>query len=409
MSDETHGAAHVTRWIRNSAHPLATVDADESLADLAALADRADGTVVVGVGATTRAGHELSATAHRILRFFVETQGFRALALLDDASVVAAMDDYARTGAGDVRTILADAWVPWRTAETLAVLEWAREFNKAHPHDPVRLFGLTPEAAKPAHYDRVTRFVETVAPQRIAELKSHYDPIVTAHRLGEHIQRANGTHPGRPFSGHAEDALALVESLPGAADAPEILEAARLIVRYHHNSTASGRRDFAAESADAARRIVDWHDRTGHRIVYWEGVSNTAVARELTVAAMAQRFPTTGYLLRDHFGSGYLSVAITFHHGNARADLAVPAPPAGFADTVLDQPELGNYLLDLRGAPAGAVRQWLHRPAELRLIIGTYSPDRDADHHISGAGLSDWFDVVVHIRTITPTRSLAEP
>ncbi|MFR9768096.1 erythromycin esterase family protein [Nocardia sp. SC052] len=409
MSDETHDSAHVTRWIRDCARPLATLDADGSLMDLAALADRADGTVVVGVGATTRAGHELSVTAHRILRLFVETLGFRALALLDDESVVAAMDEYARTGAGDVRAILGDAWVPWRTAETIAVLEWAREFNRAHPHDPVRLFGLAPEAAKPAHYERVTRFVEKVAPQRKADLGSHYDPIVTAHRLGEHIQRANGAHPGRPFADHAQDALTLVESLPGAAGAPEVLDAARLIVRYHESSTASGRRDFAAESVDAARRIVDWHDRTGHRIVYWEGVSNTAVARELTVAAMSQRFPNTGSLLRDRFGTGYLSVALTFHHGNVRADLAVPAPAEGFADTVLDQPELGSYLLDLRTAPAGAVRQWLHRPAKLRLIIGTYRPDRDVDHHIAGAGLGDWFDVVLHIRTITPTHSLAQP
>ncbi|MBF6468525.1 erythromycin esterase family protein [Nocardia beijingensis] len=407
MSDESHDAANVAHWIRDFAHPLAPVGADGPLADLAVLADRAGDAVVVGIGTTTRAGHELSATAHRLLRLSVETLGFRALALLDDESVVAAMDDYARTGAGDPRAILGEAWVPWRTAETLAVLEWARQFNVAHPHDPLRLFGLAPEAAKPAHYEHVARFVEAVAPQRIEDLRSRYETIVTAHQVGEHIQRANGTHPGRPFSGHAAEALTLVESLPGAADAPGVLDAARLIARYHANSTASGRRDFAAESADAARRIADWHDRTGHRVVFWEGVSNTAVARQLTVAAMAQRFPSTGLLLREHFGSGYLSVAITFHHGSVRAGLAVPAPSADFVDSVLDQPGLGNYLLDLRTAPAGAVQQWLHRPGKLRLLIGTYDPTHDTDHHITGAGLGEWFDIVLRIRTITPTHSFA--
>ncbi|MGO4617592.1 erythromycin esterase family protein [Nocardia sp. 2YAB30] len=406
MSYETRNAAEVTHWIRDAAHPLATVEADGAPADLAPLADRAGDAVVVGVGTTTRAGHELSATAHRILRILVESKGFRALALLDDESVVGAMDEYVRTGAGDPRAILSDAWVPWRTAETLAVLEWARNFNRAHPRDPLHLFGLTPADAKLSHYAQVARFVETVAPQRVGDLRSHYDPIMTAHRLGEHIQRANGTHPGRPFADHAKDALTLVESLPGAADTPDILDVARLILRYHENSTASGRRDFAAETADAARRIVDWHDRTGHRIVYWEGVSNTAVAQQLTLAAMSQEFPTTGSLLRNRFGIGYLSVAITFHHGNVRADLAVPEPAEDFADTVLAQPELGNYLLDLRTAPAGAVQRWLRRPAKLRLIVGTYSPDRDTDHHIAGAGLGDWFDIVLHIRTITPTHSL---
>ncbi|MEU2120920.1 erythromycin esterase family protein [Nocardia niwae] len=200
-------------------------------------------------------------------------------------------------------------------------------------------FGLAAEAAKPSHYEHVARFVETVAPRRIGELRAHYDPIVTAHGVGEHIQRANGTHPGRPFSDHAADGLALVESLPGAAEAPGVLDAARLIVRYHKNSTASGRRDFAAESA---------------------------------------------------------------------ADLAVPPPSADFADTVLGRPGLGDYLLDLRTAPAGAVRQWLCRPGKLRLLIGTYDPTRDTRHHITGAGLGDWFDIVLRIRTITPTHSLAE-
>ncbi|MGW4773220.1 erythromycin esterase family protein [Nocardia sp. NPDC004278] len=407
MSYPAPDAAEVMQWIRDTAHPLDMVEADGPLADLEVLADRAAGDVTVaGIGMTTRAGHELSATAHRILRILVEQKGFRALALLDDVAVIAAIDEYARTGVGDPRKLLDDVWVPWRNSETLAVLEWARAFNRAHPDDPLRLFGLTPEAAKPAHYGQVTAFVRTVAPDRLGELSSHYDPIVTAHRLGEHIQRANGTHPGRPFVDYARDALTLVESLPGAADMPAVLDAARLIVRYHEFSTASGRRDFAAETADAADRIADWHDRTGHRIVYWEGVSNTAVADRLTLAAMLQEFPTTGSLLRKRFGTGYLSVVVTFHHGQVRADMVIPAPAKDFADTMLDLPERENYWLDLRNPLAGAVQRWLQEPAKLRLVIGTYDPDRDADHYIGGAGLGEWFDILLRIRSITPTHSL---
>jgi erythromycin esterase len=42
----------------------------------------------------------------------------------------------------------------------------------------------------------------------------------------------------------------------------------------------------------------------------------------------------------------------------------------------------------------------------VRLIIGTYRPDRDADHHIAGAGVGDWFDILLRIRTVTPTHRL---
>ncbi len=230
---------------------------------------------------------------------------------------------------------------------------------------------------------------------------------MSAHRLGEHIQRANGTHPGRPFADHARDALALVRSLPDAE--PAVTDAARLIVRYHELSTASGRRDFAAEAADAARRIADWHQNTGHRIVYWEGASNTAVAERLELVAMSQQFPTTGFLLRTRFGTGYLSIAVTFHAGELRPNLAAPAPSADFADSALDLPEHTGYLLDLRTAPAGPVRRWPHRPTRLRLIIGTYDPAHDTDHYIAGAGLGDWFDILLRIRTITPTHPLGAP
>jgi erythromycin esterase len=406
MTQRKSEAVEVAEWLRNTVRPFDVPHDDRSPGALPALADSMEDVVVAGIGMTTRAGHEVSVTAHRVLRTLIERKGFRALALLDDETVVAALDGYTRTGQGDPRELLGAAWVPWRNTETLAVLRWIREFNRAHPDDPVRLFGLTPEAAKPAHYTQVCDFVAAVAPDRLDDLRAHYDPIISAHRVGEHLQRAGGTHPGRPFVGHARDALALVESLPWAADGPAALEAARLIVRYHQFSTASGRRDFAAEAADAADRITAWHERTGQRIAYWEGISNTAVAPRLTIAAMSQEFPTTGFLLRKRFGAGYLSLAIGFHTGELRADLTVPAPSAEFADSALDHPDHAGYLLDVRTAPPGPVQRWLHQPTRVRLIIGTYRPDRDADHHIAGAGVGDWFDILLRIRTVTPTHHL---
>ncbi|WP_280361181.1 erythromycin esterase family protein [Nocardia wallacei] len=402
MAHREFDTDEVTEWIRGAAQPFDGPASDAPLP----CNDRIGDAVVVGLGTATRAAHEISVLAHRILRELVERQGFRALALLDDETVVAALDDFVRGGNGDPAALLRTAWVPWRTTETLAVLDWARTFNRAHPDDPLRLFGLTSEAAKPLHYALVSDFVAHAAPERLGELRAHYDPIITAHRLGEHIQRADGTHPGRPFAEHARDALALVESLPGSTD---VLDAARLILRYHESSLAAGGRDLAAEAVAAADRIAAWHDATGQRIVYWEGLSNTVVAERLTVSALAQEFPTTGYLLRKRFGADYLSVGLTFHEGHLRAHLTVPAPASEFADAVLDIPEHDGYLLDLRTPQPDSVRRWLHRPARLRLIVGTYRPDRDADHHISGAGLGDWFDLLFRVRTVTPTQPLDPP
>ncbi|GAA3080809.1 hypothetical protein GCM10020000_78340 [Streptomyces olivoverticillatus] len=119
-------------------------------------------------------------------------------------------------GEGSAESALDGAWRPWRTAEMAAALEWIRAFNEEHPDDPVRIFGVKPMQAQDADYDAVLEHVRESAPERLAEVASHLDPIRTAHRIDEHVQRARGTHPGRPFAEHARDALALIRSLPGA-------------------------------------------------------------------------------------------------------------------------------------------------------------------------------------------------
>lgn len=68
--------------------------------------------------------------------------------------------------------------------------------------------------------------------------RSHLAPIRTAHHTAEHVQRARGIHPGRPFADHARDALALIRSLPDADHDDGILTRMRLIVDFHERSIA---------------------------------------------------------------------------------------------------------------------------------------------------------------------------
>ncbi|WP_433098353.1 hypothetical protein [Streptomyces sp. CA-250714] len=35
-----------------------------------------------------------------------------------------------------------------------------------------------------------------------------------------------------------------------------------------------------------------------------------------------------------------------------------------------------------------------------------YDPAEDPAHHLSGGGLSDWFDALVHVREVGPARLL---
>jgi erythromycin esterase len=103
-----------------------------------------------------------------------------------------------------------------------ATLEWIRAFNQDHPNDPLRIFGVKPVQAQPADYDAVLDHVRRSAPERLAEVASHLEPIRTTHHTDEHVQRARGTHQGRSFVDHARDAIEHL-AVASLADAFDVL------------------------------------------------------------------------------------------------------------------------------------------------------------------------------------------
>ena len=185
----------------------------------------------------------------------------------------------------------------------------------------------------------------------------------------------------------------------------EILEAVRWIrARNERNPSDRVRVVHVAEQPrqamrqlvggeDIERRLADttiaWHEQTGHRIVYWGGLAHTANG--------VANGRNAGSHLRERFGSGYVSIALTFHHGSLPS--IVDDPPADYVEAVLGAVDLEAYLLEIHGSWTEPVREWLDAPAKTRLIgPGT--------HELLGTSLRDWFDFVIHSRLVTPARSL---
>ena len=148
-----------------------------------------------------------------------------------------------------------------------------------------------------------------------------------------------------------------------------------------------------AGGEDIERRAADitiaWHEQSGHRIVYWGGLAHTA--NGLATGSNA------GSHLRERFGSGYVSIALTFHHCSLPSP--VDDPPPDYVEAVLGAVDLETYLLKIHGNWLEPVREWLDAPAKTRLIgPGT--------HELLGPSLRAWFDFVVHSQRITPAGSL---
>ncbi|MBF4997609.1 erythromycin esterase family protein [Nocardia sp. BSTN01] len=307
----------VTQWVEQHARPLSASDPEQPLTDPAALRQMIGAARVVALGAATRDAHELSVTAHRILRFLVQHSGFRSLLLEGDDATSAALDEYVRTGIGDPRALLTEARSFWRTEEILEVVAWIRRYNELHPDDPVRIAHPEPEG-------RVT------------------------------------------------------------AESGDLGDIERML----------------------ADNVIRWHADTGHKMVYWGGTTHTVAAAARNVLLGEQRFihRSAGGHLRQHFGAGYLSVGLTFDHGSTGHTF--PSPPADFAEAVLGRVDLDVYLLDLRTPAPDSVRTWLTEPAKTRVIGPVYDPENDAAFHLSGGSLGEWFDLVVHHRTVTSIRPL---
>lgn len=392
------------RWVRDYAHPLTALDPEAPLTDLEPLRHMLRHATVVGLGASTRGAHELSVLDHRVLKFLVEEMGFRSLALEEDWTKGIQLDEYVRTGKGDPRALMADAWPPWRTEELLDALRWMRSYNRQHPEDPLRFAGLDFMTVNSLAYDAVTGYVRRTAPDRLAELEAHYVLLRPTGEIAGHVEWYRSQPDKQPLVDHARLAYDLVDGLPARDGHALARQHARAVVSFYEYH-ALGSLAYAEQRM--AENVILWHDHTGHKIVYWGGMAHTANGNPRTVSSpgdppTAER--SAGSYLRDHFGEGYASIGLTFGHGSV--PYPVPAPPPEFADAVLGAAGMDTYLLDLHAPQPRAVQAWLDAPAKLRLIGPGYNPEYDSAHHMSGGSLADWFDVIVHAREVTPIRPL---
>jgi erythromycin esterase len=372
--------------------PLSETALDE-LADTIAT-----GATIVGLGESTRFAHETFDVRDQLFRRLARRHGFRALALQDNASVGATLDAYVTGGAGTAASALEDAWRPWRTVEMAAALDWIRAYNQDHADDLIRIFAIRPAQAVPADYDAILGHVRRTAAHRLAELAAHLKPIRSAHEMDEHVQRARGLHPGRPFTEHAHDALAIVEQLPDNA----VLAKMRSIVDFHERSVA-GRDNYAGDAQVWAQTIIDNQRRTGCRMAYWDAIAHTSAAPvSLGLTPRRGPQPTAGSLLRRQHHTRYVSVAIGFHHGDLGV-ATVPQPSPDWLDAQLGDAAQPAHWLDLRGSELH--RRW-DGPAKLRVISGVYDAARDDAEYLAVTSLPEAFDVLVHLRRVSPVRGL---
>jgi len=416
-TDEATIQAEVVEWVRQYGLPLSTADPTESLKDIAPLAEMVGDALVVGIGPSTYGGHEQFTQTHRVIRVLVEKLGFRTVATEEDWDVACDLDRYVRTGEGDLDLLLKGTGVPWRVRETRDLLEWIREFNQT-ADEPVRFVGVGVIDTRAPLYDEVTAYVEATAPDRLVELKEHFDLLRPT--SPEHVRWFIGQVKDKDrYVEHARAALALVESLPAGDDHAWNVQQTRQIVafyeHYAYHLVDDGYRDLKM-----AENLHWWQDHTGHRIAYWSTNAHSVRSEALTINVPPRgtlTFKPTGGHLAELFGDAYFSLGITFTGGTVNSGWGlppftsrpIPAPPQSteFVERSFHNYGSPRYLLKLSGNIPPVVREWLNRPVKARVIGSICAADQPADeYYLTGGSLVQWYDALIHEKELTPTEIL---
>ncbi|MFE5714398.1 erythromycin esterase family protein [Streptomyces sp. NPDC056501] len=403
------------RELARSAHPLT---------DLRPL-DRMIGSAkVVGIGEATHSSGDFFAAKHRIFEHLVEKRGFTTFALEANWSTGLLVDEWVRTGRGDIRAIMRDEFQEsyrlWNTEEYLDLFRWMRKHNRLHPGHQVRFMGNDLGYAGPNVFEAVTSYVARTSPELLPRFRELYRESRPSGEV-EAWMKAYMVKPlpeRRRMAADVNRALALLEEQkPGTGRAAR--EAHTWAVQHARAIAQVGTEfshDIFSETGAAAAMLyrdrvmaentVWWQRQTGDRIVL--SAHNGHVGY---VTPKPDQYPRLqGAFLRDALGRDYVSVGATFGQGSFNAHdteaagepLRVftvgPLGPGSHADT-LDRVSPAPFYLDLRRTTPAA-RDWLDVPRPA-LHIGTAYPWSDT---VVPFRLPASYDLLVHFPRVSAAR-----
>ena len=390
-------------WLRARGAAL-----DSSLAPLEALARKV---TVVGIGEATHGSREFGDLRLRLTRHLVERFGYRIIAIEGSVSRLAALDRYAR---GEVATrdsivpILESGWIGRRTLREL--VGWLRQWNDAHPGDPVRLVGLDPQDNALARRDLRT-LVDRAYPEAAERHAAAEREIAAADSqtwvFGDSRVDSAARRYFEELIARIENDAPLLNRLADSGLVRAGRDAARQLFQFaDFNAAESGPWSRSRDWYMAANLFASMKDAPEAKAVYW--------AHNAHVAAPEGRSPGSrpmGAWLRAALGCGYAAFAVTFDAGGFVAqipndledDLAVSTLPAAPEETVegvlrvaRNRAGVAAWRCEERAAPG-----WLEQPQRMHWVGALYRPGTDPAEAFRPFRLTHDFDGVVFIPRVS--------
>lgn len=396
----------VSGWAERHAVPVP--DSARPGLDLAVLAAETRGAEIVALGEFTHGTREVTALKRRAVEFLVERLGFRTLAWEEDWTLGVMINDYVHGRRDDITALVRQMSPAWRTEEVVDVFTWVREHNlDSRPADRVDVVGAEYFSTRALAFDAIEDYVAGRAPERLPELLAHRRLLrpstenmfdwLTAYRQLENKQ---------PHLDAAAAVLGLVTDLAGGADdeaSAITLHHARQIQYFYTAFSLPDPEIPEYRDARAADNLRWWQRRTGDRMMYWAAGAHAATADEVTISAGPQPpavFTPVGAYLDDWYRDDYVRIGYTASSGAALSYgrvVDLPPAPAGWFEAPLADVDRTRFMLrlDRRHLP-GPVRGWLTAP----MVTRGY-PELGTASTMTGGTPAEWYDVLVHTRTVT--------
>jgi len=402
-------------WMKQTAIPLATVEAGHGFADLAPLTPVLAGVRVVGLGESTHGTREFFQLKHRMFEYLVSELGFTVFTIEANFTEAFAVDHYVLTGEGDPARALAGLhfWT-WNTEEVLELIRWMRAYNAdpAHPRK-LRFYGMDSQVSRgPAQ--ALLDYLAQVDPAYRAEVEPWLTRLLDFAELNgnpeeSRVRAASYITPVRDLRARLEAQREHYVQSRGEEAYALIARHARTLEHAVVQSSLAGlqrsnRRDeFAMENV---RWILE-REGPGAKMAIW--------AHNAHLMRVNGSFTPTGAHLKAELGDAFYMFRLAFNQGEFRALLIPPnSPPEGLQthridaapkesfEAVLAATGLPRLALDLRAAPGdGAVARYMDQQVAMREIGAAYTPGYSYLRELRPRGT---FDGVLFVETTTASR-----
>lgn len=133
-------------WLDSHLHPIQSVEAAASNADLEPIGNQYPEARIIGIGEATHGTSEAFKLKFRILKYLVEEKGFTTFAMEEVIANCDALEKAINDPNASIKETLAALpfYKIWKTDEMLDMLEWIRSYNSSHPKK-IRFVGFDME------------------------------------------------------------------------------------------------------------------------------------------------------------------------------------------------------------------------------------------------------------------------